>query len=146
MDLSEKVLYHQIHPVKLAADITGSVISTYLMWHRRFGPAMLGAWVPAILGSAVVLRFADLERLKQSSFGHYIRQFMTRRTEAWRFAGQVVMWVGAWYHQFWLIRHRAWCALSGRSCGFGTVDERARSGARVSTGRFEGSRVDWPPR
>ncbi len=146
MDLSEKVLYHQIHPVKLAADITGSVISTYLMWQRRFGPAMLGAWVPAILGSAVVLRFADLERLKQSSFGHYIRQFMTRRTEAWRFAGQVVMWVGAWYHQFWLIRHRAWCALSGRSCGFGTVDERARSGARVSTGRFEGSRVDWPPR
>jgi len=103
MDLSEKVLYHQIHPAKLAADITGSVISTYLMWHRRFGPAMLGAWVPAIFGSAVILRFADLERLKQSSFGHYIRQFMTRRIEAWRFAGQVVMWVGAWYHQFWLI-------------------------------------------
>jgi hypothetical protein len=51
MDLSEKVLYHQIHPAKLAADITGSIISTYLMWHRRFGPAMLGAWAPAILGS-----------------------------------------------------------------------------------------------
>ena len=49
MDLSEKVLYHQIHPAKLAADITGSIISTYLMWHRRFGPAMLGAWVPAML-------------------------------------------------------------------------------------------------
>ncbi len=81
MDLSEKVLYHQIHPVKLAADITGSVISNYLMWQRKFGPAMLGAWVPAILGSAVVLRFADLERLKHSSFGRYIRQFMTRRIE-----------------------------------------------------------------
>jgi len=97
------VLYHQIHPAKLAADITGSIISTYLMWHRRFGPAMLSAWLPAILGSAAVLRFADLERLKQSPFGHYIRQFMTRRIEAWRFAGQIVMWVGAWYHQFWLI-------------------------------------------
>jgi hypothetical protein len=89
------VLYHQIHPAKLAADITGSIISTYLMWHRRFGPAMLAAWVPAILGSALVLRFADLERLKHSAFGHYIRQFMTRRIEAWRFAGQIVMWVGA---------------------------------------------------
>ena len=54
-------------------------------------------------GSAVVLRFADLERLKHSPFGRYIRQFMTRRIEAWRFAGQGVMWVGAWYHQFWLI-------------------------------------------
>ena len=103
MDLSEKVLYHKIHPAKLTADITGSIISTYLMWQRKFGPAMLGAWVPAILGSALVLRFAALERLKQSRFGHYIRQFMTRRIEAWRFAGQVVMWVGAWYHQFWLI-------------------------------------------
>src|SRR5262249_299008 len=93
MDLAEKVLYHQIHPAKLAADITGSIISTYLMWHRRFGLAMLAAWVPAILGSALVLRFADLERLKQSPIGHYIRQFMTRRIEAWRFAGQIVMWV-----------------------------------------------------
>src|SRR4029453_18951808 len=103
MDLSEKVLYHQIHPAKLAADISGSIISTYLMWHPRFGPAMLAPWVPAILGSALVLRFADLERLKHSRFGRYIRQFMTRRIEAWRFGGQVVMWVGAWYHQFWLI-------------------------------------------
>ena len=103
MDLAEKVLYHQIHPAKLAADITGSIISTYLMWHRRFGPAMFSAWVPAILGSALVLRFADLERLKQSRFGHYIQRFMTRRIEAWRFAGQIVMWIGAWYHQFWLI-------------------------------------------
>jgi len=120
MDLSEKVLYHQIHPAKLAADMSGSIISTYLMWHRRFGAAMLSAWVPAILGSAAVLRFADLEHLKQSRFGHYIRQFMTLRIEAWRFGGQIVMWVGAWYRQFWLIAVgvamviAAW--MSGRWC------------------------------
>src|SRR5262245_3601153 len=103
MDLAEKVLYHQIHPAKLAADITSSFLSTYLLWRRRFGLAMLIAFAPAILASALVLRFADLERLKQSPFGRYIRQFMTRRIEAWRFAGQIVIWLGAWYHQFWLI-------------------------------------------
>jgi hypothetical protein len=103
MDFTEKLLYHQIHPAKLAADITGSLISTYLMWRGKFGPAMLTAFVPAILASVLVVRFADLERLKQSPFGHYIGQFMTGRIEAWRFAGQVVMWVGAWYHHFWLI-------------------------------------------
>jgi hypothetical protein len=103
MDYKEKLLYQEIHPAKLAADITGSVISTYLMWRRKFGPAMLSAFVPAMPGSALVLRFADLERRKQSPFGHYIRQFMNQRIRAWRFAGQVVMWVGAWYHQFWLI-------------------------------------------
>ena len=120
MDLSEKVLYHQIHPAKLAADMSASIISTYLMWHRRFGAAMLSAWVPAILGSALVLRFADLERLKQSDFGHSIHRLMTRRIEAWRFARQIVMWIGAWYHQFWLIAAgaatviAAW--MSGRWC------------------------------
>ena len=103
MDFTEKVLYHQIHPAKLAADIIGSIVSTYLVWHHRFDLAMLTAFLPAILGSVLVMRFADLERLKQSPFGHYSRQFMTRRIEAWRFAGQVVAWVGAWYHQFWLI-------------------------------------------
>ena len=103
MDFTEKVLYQQIHPAKLAADVTGSFLSTYLLWRHRFAPAMLTAFVPAILASVLVMRFADLERLKQSSFGRYIRQFMTRRIEAWRFAGQIVVWVGAWYHQFWLI-------------------------------------------
>ena len=103
MHFTEKVLYHQIHPAKLAADVTGSFISTYLLWRHRFGPAMLTAFVPAILASVLVMRFADLEPLKQSRFGHYIRQFMTRRIEAWRFAGQVVVWVGAWSHQSWLI-------------------------------------------
>ncbi len=31
MDLSEKVLYHQIHPVKLAADITGRMASPKIL-------------------------------------------------------------------------------------------------------------------
>ena len=103
MDFSEKVLYHQIHPAKLAADVSASFISTYLLWQHKFGLAMLSAFVPAILASALVLRLADLERLKQSPFGQYIHQFMNRRIEAWRFAEQVMVWVGAWYHQFWLI-------------------------------------------
>ncbi len=103
MDLSEKVLYHQIHPAKVAADVSASFVSTYLLWQHKFGLAMLSAFVPAILASALVMRFADLERLKQSPFGQYIRQFMNGRIEAWRFAGQVVAWGGAWYRQFWLI-------------------------------------------
>jgi hypothetical protein len=78
MDFDEKVLYHQIHPAKLAADVSGSIVSTYLMWRRRW--------------------YADLERRKHSRFGRYMRLYMDRRAlDAWRFFGQVVMWVGAWY-------------------------------------------------
>ena len=103
MYFSEKAIYHQIHPAKLATDISSSLISTYLLWQQEFGLAMLCAFLPAIFASVLVLRFADLERLKQSVFGRYVGHFMNRRIEAWRFAGQVIAWVGAWYHQFWLI-------------------------------------------
>ena len=97
MNFGEKVLYQQIHPAKLAADIGGSLVSTYLMWRRRFVAAMLGAFVPATMASFLVIRYADLEKRKHSPFGRYMRRYMNRRVEAWRFFGQVVIWVGAWY-------------------------------------------------
>jgi len=98
MDFQEKVLYHQIHPAKLAADVSGSIVSTYLMWRRRFALAMLAAFVPAVVASVLVIRYADLERRKDSRFGRYMQRYMDRRVlDAWRFFGQVLMWVGAWY-------------------------------------------------
>jgi len=69
MDFNEKVLYHQIHPAKLAADVSGSIVSTYLMWHRRLAWAMFAAFVPAVLASVLVIRYADLDRRKHSRFG-----------------------------------------------------------------------------
>jgi hypothetical protein len=116
MDFSEKVLYHQIHPAKLAADIGGSIVSTYLMWRRRFAWAMLAAFVPAVLASVLVMRYADLESRKRSRFGLYMRRYMNRRVEAWRFLGQVVIWVGAWYRvgkfvpMGWTIVVAAWAS------------------------------------
>jgi hypothetical protein len=96
MDLGEKVLYHQIHPAKLAADIGGSIVSTYLMWRGRFAWAMLGAFVPAVLASVSVIVYADLERKKHSPFGRYVHRYMDWRVSMWRSLGQVVVWVGAW--------------------------------------------------
>ena len=98
MDFNEKVLYQQIHPAKLVADVSGSIVSTYLMGRRRFAWAMLAAFVPAIVASVLVIAYADLERRKNSPFGRYMRRNMDRRVlDAWRFFGQVLMWVGAWY-------------------------------------------------
>jgi hypothetical protein len=91
MDFGEKVLYHQLHPAKLAADVGGSLVSTYLMGRHKFGAALLSAFVPATIASVLVIRYADLEKRKRSPFGRYIRRYMNRRVEAWRFFGQVVM-------------------------------------------------------
>jgi Co/Zn/Cd efflux system component len=97
MDFGEKVLYHQIHPAKLAADVGGSLVSTFLMWRRRFVAAMLAAFVPAVVASALIIRYADLEQRKRSRFGRYVHRYMDWRVSALRFFGQVVVWVGAWY-------------------------------------------------
>jgi hypothetical protein len=59
---------------------------------------MLAAFVPAVVASVLVIRYADLEPRKHSRFGRYMRRYMDRRVlDAWRFFGQVVIWVGAWY-------------------------------------------------
>jgi hypothetical protein len=97
MDFGEKVLYHQIHPAKLAADVGASLVSTYLMWRHKCVAALLSAFVPSTIASVLVIRYADLEKRKGSSFGRYIGGYMNRRVEAWRFFGQVVIWVGAWH-------------------------------------------------
>jgi hypothetical protein len=96
MDFGEKVLYRQIHPAKLAADIGGSLVSTYLMWRRRFVAAMLSAFVPAVLASVWVIAYADLERKKHSPFGRYVHRYVDWRVSTGRSLGQVVIWVGAW--------------------------------------------------
>ncbi len=103
MDFEEKVLYHQIHPAKLAADIGSSLVSTYLMWRHKFVAAVLTAVVPAAMASVLVFRYADLEKRKRSPFGRYVGRHMNRRVEAWRFFGQVLMWGGAWYRVGWLL-------------------------------------------
>jgi cobalamin synthase len=109
MDFGEKVLYQQIHPAKLAANVGGSIVSTYLMRHRRFAWAMLAAFVPAVLASALVMRYADLERRKHSRFGRYMRRYMNRRVEAWVGAGYRV---GKFVPIGWTIVVVAWaCEL-----------------------------------
>ena len=45
---SEKLLYHQIHPLKLAVDITTSLGSTWLLWRHELALGLLVAWVPSI--------------------------------------------------------------------------------------------------
>jgi hypothetical protein len=100
MTLPEKILYHQIHPAKLAADISASVISGYFMWQHEFVVAMVSAFGLAMIASALVIRYLDLPWLADSRLGRYIAWHMTRPIEAWRMGRQVVMWIGTWYHQW----------------------------------------------
>src|SRR5512138_3189757 len=98
MTVEEKILYHQIHPLKLGVDIATSLLTTYFAWQHNIVWFLVLFLLPSIVATMALIKFADLERLRTSSFGKYIEKYMTRRVEVIRFAGQMIMWVSAWFH------------------------------------------------
>jgi hypothetical protein len=99
----EKELYHQIHPAKLVTDIVVTPFSTYLIWIHQLILGVLGAFIPSIVASIIVLKYANLDRYAATPLGRYVGKFMTRTMEAVRFGGLLVVWVGAWYQNPWVI-------------------------------------------
>jgi hypothetical protein len=98
MTLKEKALYNQIHPLKLSTDILAALVSLYLFWLHQPLPALVLHFVPPLIASALLIRYADLEPLKDSAFGRYVGRNMTRTIEGVRLFGDLVMILGAWHH------------------------------------------------
>jgi hypothetical protein len=98
MPFADKLLYHQIHPLKLATDIAAAFGSLYPFWQHRLWLGLAVAVIPCVIASILVMRYADLEWLKGSAFGVYIGRSMTPAMQALRLAGFVVMALGAWFH------------------------------------------------
>ena len=103
MTLKEKVLYHQIHPLKLTADIGCEPVSLYFFWHHDLALGLATHFAPPIAASLILLRWADFEGIKRSRAGAYLRRHMTRIIEGIRFAGDLVMVLGGWFHRPFLI-------------------------------------------
>jgi len=99
----EKELYQQIHPAKLATDIASFVLSAYVIWIHQLILGVLVGFIPAIIASVIVIRYANFERYAASRLGRYVAKYMTRTMEAVRFVGLFVSWGGAWYHIWWII-------------------------------------------
>ena len=99
MTREEKILYHQIHPLKLLTDATSGFVALPLLWRHRLREALLVTSVPPILASILIMRYADLEPYKRSPLGRYVARYMTREMEALRLAGYLIMATGAWYRR-----------------------------------------------
>jgi hypothetical protein len=63
----QRLLVHQVHPAKLAADISASVISNALLWKHILAPGLVVRYLLLVLGSLLVMRFGDVERLAASA-------------------------------------------------------------------------------
>jgi len=98
LTLKEKILYHQIHPLKLTTDIGSEPLSLYFFWHRNLVLGLATHFVPPIVVSLVLICFGDFQTIKRSRAGAYLHRHMTRTAEGIRFAGDIVMVLGAWFH------------------------------------------------
>jgi hypothetical protein len=63
-DPREKILYHQIHPLKLLTDWSAGFAAFPLFWQHRVRAALLLISVPPILASVLIIRYVDLEPYK----------------------------------------------------------------------------------
>jgi hypothetical protein len=95
---NDLVLLHQVHPLKLGADASAEVISDALLWRHRLAAGLLVWFGLAIIGSSLVLSFADVERLRSSPAGAYVLAHMPPEAMAVRLVGDALMAVGAWRH------------------------------------------------
>ena len=100
MTLKEKFLFHQVHPAKLATDIGAAIVSLYLLWQHQLVIGLLTHFIPPPIGSAAVIRFADLETYKNSRLGAYLVRYMTPIAQAARLAGDLITVGAAWYQSF----------------------------------------------
>jgi hypothetical protein len=94
----ERVLYHQLHPLKLATDLASAVGAIPLFWRHRLGFALVVSLVPPIAVSAALLRWGSFERQRDSAFGRYVARWMSPAAEAVRLFGFAECAVGAWFH------------------------------------------------
>jgi hypothetical protein len=95
---AEAVLVHQVHPAKIGADITASVVSDVLLWKHKPRIAVAVRVLLPAAGSAAVLELADLGALAGTRRGQCVVDHMPPSAQAVRLAGDAVMGFGAYRH------------------------------------------------
>ena len=98
MTPSDRLLYHQIHPLKLATDWGSAFLAAGLFWRHQPILGFVVGLVPPILITMVLVGRADLDWLRQSEIGLRLKRSMTRLVEVARLLGLLPLWGGAWYH------------------------------------------------
>ena len=61
MTLKEKILFHQVHPTKLATDIIAAIVSLCFFWQHDLLVGLVTHFIPPPIASAAVIHFANLE-------------------------------------------------------------------------------------
>ena len=99
MTMRERVLYHQIHPLKLFADFSSAIIAIDLLWqHALVSGLIIGLLPPMSVNVPSPKAGFDLERYRRSGMGAYLRRYMTPTVQALRLFGALIALYASWYH------------------------------------------------
>ena len=128
MRASEKVLVHQVHPAKIGADVSASLVSNVLLWQGRSKAALVVRVVLPVVGSAAVLGLADLDALARTRRGRYVLAHMPPSAQAVRLAGDAVMGLGAHRRNVALLVAGAAVIVAGWSYGVWPRTDRCMPG------------------
>jgi len=96
MRMAEGALVHQVHPAKISADVTASMISNFLLWRDRPITAVAVRYVLPAASSAAVLGFADLDAVARTRRGRYVLAHMPPAAQVTRLAGDALMGFAAY--------------------------------------------------
>jgi hypothetical protein len=92
----DAVLLHQVHPLKITADVAASMISDVLLWRHRLGMGLAVRILLPMAGTGAVMTMCDVDSLRDTEPGRYVLAHMPSEAMAVRLAGDAVMAVGAW--------------------------------------------------
>lgn len=98
MTLQEKNLYQQIHPARLLTDWATGIAALYLFWQNDIWLGVALSFAPSLIVSLLVIRFADLEKTRNSRFGEYFKRTYNKKVDLIRFAGFLVAAGASWWH------------------------------------------------
>ena len=115
MQLADKILVHQVHPAKIGADVTASMVSNILLWKEQPKTAVTVRVLLSVAGSAAVLSLADLDALAKTRRGQYVLAHMPPSAQAVRLAGDALMGFGAHRRSFALLLAGAGIIAAGWS-------------------------------
>ena len=115
MRLADKAAVHQVHPAKIGADVTASVISNSLLGIGRPKSAIAVRVLLPVAGSLAVLTMADLDALATTRPGRYVLAHMPPKAQAVRLAGDALMGLGAHRHSAALLMAGAAVIAAGWS-------------------------------
>ena len=123
MDLEEKKLYHQLHPVKLLTDVGVTPFFLAELWRHQVVAALVVGFVPPVCVTLWMMRWPpNLERIRDSAAGAYLRKYMTPSVEAARLLTLLPMAYGAWVHAVSPIA--LGCGLLALAWGYGPLFRR----------------------